>query len=85
MTEFSKRVLKIVSKIPKGKVMSYGEVAKKAGNAKAARAVGNLMMKNYDPKIPCHRIIRGDGVIGNYNRGGSVQKRKLLIQEGALV
>ncbi len=81
---FSDKVREIVKRIPKGKTMTYAEVAQKAGNAKAARAVGAVMRANYDPAIPCHRVIRSDGTLGSYNRGGKGQKQTLLIQEGAL-
>lgn len=81
---FKEKVLDVVRKIPKGKTMTYGEVAKKAGNAGAARAVGSYMRQNYDPTVPCHRVLRSDGTIGNYNRGGEAAKRALLIKEGAL-
>ena len=83
-TAFAKRVYAIVAKIPKGDVMTYAAVAKKAGNKGAARAVGSLMAKNYNPKVPCHRVIRSDGKIGNYNRGGEKAKRALLKKEGAI-
>jgi len=83
-SNFSKRVYAVVAKIPKGQVMTYAGVAKKAGNPGASRAVGSLMAKNYDPKIPCHRVIRSDGKIGNYNRGGPAKKRALLKKEGAI-
>lgn len=79
---FSKKVYDVVRKIPRGKVMTYAEVAKKAGSPGASRAVGSLMAKNYDLKIPCHRVIRSDGKIGNYNRGGPKKKFELLHQEG---
>jgi len=71
---FSERVYAIVAKIPIGKVMTYKQVAAKAGSPHAARAVGNLMKNNYNPKIPCHRVVRSDGKIGGYNRGGSERK-----------
>lgn len=64
--------------------MTYLQVAKRAGNAKAVRAVGSIMAKNFDLKIPCHRVIRTDGKIGNYNRGGTAAKRALLRKEGAI-
>ncbi len=83
-TGFGERVYKIVEKIPKGKVMTYAQVASKAGRPKAVRAVGYWMSKNYDPKIPCHRVVRSDGTIGNYNRGGPKKKLELLKKEGAL-
>lgn len=81
---FTEKVREVVSKIPKGKVMTYKEVAKKAGNEKGSRAVGMIMSKNYDLKVFCHRVIRSDGKIGNYNRGGENAKRALLIKEGAI-
>ena len=81
---FSEKVKAIVAAIPKGKTMTYKEVAAKAGNPNAARAVGSVMKKNYDPKVPCHRVIRSDGVIGQYNRGGSAEKTRKLKAEGAI-
>lgn len=80
---FSSRVLNIVGSIPHGATLTYKEVAKKAGNEKASRAVGNILHKNYDPSIPCHRVIRSDGKTGGYNRGQR-QKIALLRKEGAL-
>jgi methylated-DNA-[protein]-cysteine S-methyltransferase len=83
-SKFALRVYEIVKKIPKGQMMTYAAVAKKAGSPGASRAVGTLMAQNFDPKIPCHRVIRSDGKIGNYNRGGSKAKRALLKKEGAI-
>jgi methylated-DNA-[protein]-cysteine S-methyltransferase len=68
MKRFSDKVRDIVRKIPKGKTMTYKEVAARAGNPKAARAVGAVMRTNYDPSIPCHRVIASDGSMGGYNR-----------------
>ncbi len=82
MKSFSKKVRDVVSKIPKGKVLTYKEVAKRAGSSKASRAVGNIMKENYDPKIPCHRVIRSDGGLGGYNRGGPKKKIEILRKEG---
>lgn len=81
---FKKRVLKIVSKIPRGKVLTYKEVAEKAGNVKAARVVGNILHKNKDPKIFCHRVIKSNGIIGGYNKGVN-QKIKKLKKEGVKI
>jgi O-6-methylguanine DNA methyltransferase len=81
---FTQRVREIVKNISKGTTMTYRQVAERAGNPGASRAVGTILRKNYDPKIPCHRVIRSDGTAGNYNRGGTSAKRKLLIREGAL-
>lgn len=82
--QFADKVRAIVRKIPKGKTMTYAEVARKAGNPKAARAVGAVMRANYDPAIPCHRVIKSDGTLGSYNRGGTDKKKALLRKEGAL-
>lgn len=84
MKTFSDRVKEVVKKIPKGQVMTYKQVAAKAGNPKASRAVANTMAANYDPDIPCHRVIRSDGGLGGYNRGGPERKRAILISEGAI-
>ena len=81
---FTTRVLSIVRRIPRGSVLTYGEIAKRAGNPDAARAVGTIMSKNFDPLVPCHRVIRSDGALGGYNRGVA-RKRKLLQEEGYLV
>jgi len=81
---FREKVLDIVRKIPKGGSMTYKQVATKAGNSGAARAVGAIMRTNYDPTVPCHRVIHSNGTIGNYNRGGPSRKREILVLEGAL-
>ncbi len=85
MKTFREHVFDIVRKIPQGEVMTYKEVAAKAGNAGAARAVGNIMRANYDKTIPCHRVIRSDGKIGDYNRGGQSAKIRKLTAEGAIM
>lgn len=74
-----------VREIPSGSVLSYGEVALRAGYPGAARAVGSLMKKNWDDTIPCHRVIRSDGRCGAYNRGGEEEKAKRLESEGVLL
>ena len=81
---FREKVHAVVRAIPKGSMMSYGAVAKKAGYPGAARAVGTLMAKNYDSTIPCHRVVRSDGTVGSYNGGGPSVKKALLIKEGAI-
>jgi len=80
---FKKRVLKIVSQIPKGEVLSYKQVAELTGSPYAYRAVGNIMKGNHDPAIPCHRVIKANGSIGGYNRGEH-KKREILKREGYL-
>jgi len=81
---FTERVLSIVSSIKKGQTMTYKEVATRAGSPGAARAVGSIMKANYKPGVPCHRVIRSDGNIGQYNRGGPSEKYNKLKREGAL-
>ena len=81
---FADKVRLIVRGIPKGKMMTYKQVAAKAGNAKAARAVGAIMRTNYDKSIPCHRVVRSDGTMGGYNRGGTPRKQDILKTEGAV-
>lgn len=83
MKTFRDKVMAVVRRIPKGKTLTYGQVAGMAGNAKAARAVGAILRTNYDPAIPCHRVIRADGKLGGYNRG-LPNKRRLLKTEGAM-
>lgn len=63
--------------------MSYRQVAAAAGRPRAYRAVGNILKWNYDPAIPCHRVIRADSQPGGYNRG-TAQKVEMLKREGAL-
>lgn len=79
---FAERVRAVVRQIPKGSVLTYKEVAYAAGSPLAHRAVANVMAKNYDPTVPCHRVIRSDGKLGGYNRGGIERKRELLQAEG---
>jgi len=76
MLSFQEKVYEIVKKIPKGKVLSYKLAAQKAGFPKAWRAVGNVLNKNRDPKVPCHRVIKTDGKIGGFRTG---QKRKIML------
>lgn len=80
MSQFSEKVYEVVRKIPAGQVLTYKEVAARAGNPNASRAVGNILHKNYDPEIPCHRVIRSDGKTGGYNRGEKT-KAKILAEE----
>lgn len=79
---FTERVQAVVKTIPRGTTMTYGEVAHKAGSPEAARAVGSIMKANFDPNIPCHRVVKSDGTVGEYNRGGAERKRTLLTEEG---
>lgn len=80
-TLFAEKVHSVVRSISKGETMSYAAVANAAGYPGAARAVGTLMKANHDPAIPCHRVICSDGSVGQYNRGGSLAKERLLESE----
>jgi len=68
-----------------GKISTYKSIAILIGFPKSSRAVASILSKNFDPKIPCHRVVRSDGFVGGYNRGGSRQKAKLLRVEGVLI
>lgn len=83
LTPFQRRVLEKVREIPAGEVRSYQWVAKEIGAERAARAVGTALAKNpIQLLIPCHRVIRSDGRIGQYSAGGPSVKTKLLALEG---
>ena len=82
---FKEKVYKFTQKIPQGRVATYKSVAVAIGLPKSSRAVANVLAQNFDPKIPCHRVVRSDGFVSGYNRGGPAQKSKLLRAEGILV
>jgi len=73
---FQKKVFDIVKKIPRGKTLAYKKVAELAGSPNAYRAIGNILNKNKNNKIPCHRVIMLNGRIGGYNKG---IKRKIFL------
>lgn len=81
MKKFERKVYQIVKKIPQGKVLSYKQVAEKLGNKNLARAVGNVLNKNRDSRVPYHRVIKSDGKIGGFNRSAK-KKIELLKREG---
>ena len=80
---FSQEVYAVVTTIPRGKTLTYKEIAKLAGRPKAYRAVGNILNKNNDPCVPCHRVVRSDGSVGGYNKGQ--QKKKELLEQEKLL
>lgn len=87
-TDFQKRVYAWISRIPRGKVSTYGQVAK-ALHCRSARPVGQALKANpYAPVVPCHRVIASDLTIGGFqgHRSGAalVRKRRLLAAEGVL-
>lgn len=80
---FSQKVYEVVSKIPRGKVLTYQEVARLAGSPAACRAVGTAMKNNPDRKIvPCHRVVGSTGTMNGYAYGGESVKIDLLKKEG---
>ena len=87
MTEFEIRVYEMTKKIPKGKVSTYGDIAKALGNKGFARAVGNALHKNpFEGIVPCHRVVNSKGEMAkNFGFGGPFLQRKLLEQEGVEV
>ena len=85
VTEFQRQVLRMTATIPKGEVRPYGWVARKVDRPRAVRAVGSAVARNPIPLIiPCHRVVRSDGHIGNYSLGGPHNKIDLLEHEGAI-
>ena len=89
IASFKERVENVVRDIPKGKTLSYKEVALRAGSPNGARAVGMIMSRNKDKSVPCHRVIKSDGSLAGYNglRGnvfGIKTKEALLRAEGAI-
>jgi O-6-methylguanine DNA methyltransferase len=90
LKDFQKRVLTLLTKIPKGKVTTYGEIARALGDVHLSRAVGNAVRDNpFAPEVPCHRVIRSNGEIGGF--GGELsgknidEKIRLLKEEGVYV
>jgi len=86
---FDERVWKLMESIPKGKVTTYGLIAKKLGT-RAYRAVGNACRRNpYAPRVPCHRVVRSDGTIGGFGgktKGKNIERKiRLLRQENVKI
>ncbi len=84
MTDFQQRVYEVVKRIPRGKVVSYGVVARAVG-VNSAQAIGQALRRNpYAPEVPCHRVIRADGFMGGYLGEVSTESEKwqLLRAEG---
>ena len=81
---FQEKVYEVVKNIPRGEVLNYKQVARAAGVPRAFRAVGNILNKNINPAVPCHRVIKSDGRVGGY-RYGQKKKIALLKKEGVLI
>lgn len=84
MPSFTEAVLAVVRRIPAGRTMTYAQVATAAGRPRAYRAVGNILNKNHDPAVPCHRVVRSDGTTGGYNRGAAAKRRRLRAEGAAI-
>ena len=85
-TEFERSVLLKAQEIPRGEVRPYSWIAREIGHPRAVRAVGTALAHNPVPLlIPCHRVVRSDGMIGQYGLGGPVAKRSILTAEGVEV
>ena len=86
-TPFQKKVWKAILQIPRGKTITYKELAKRIGKPRAIRAVANAVGAN--PLlviIPCHRVVRSDGSLGGYSgKGGMKTKLALLKKEGVKI
>lgn len=80
---FRDKIYNLARQIPKGKVATYGQLARLAGSPDAARAVGMCMKQNPDvPRTPCHRVVASNGKLTGYSAGGVTVKKKMLIEEG---
>ena len=87
LSAFHQRVLRACRTIPFGRVLTYAELAARAGRASAVRAVGGALARNPVPLvIPCHRVVRSDGLLGGFSAAGGVAlKRRLLAHEGLAI
>ena len=80
----SEDVYNMLLTIPKGKVSTYGDLAKALGNPAASRHIGRILSKNQNPiKVPCHRVVMSNGKIGGY-AFGTQKKKELLQKEGVI-
>ena len=81
-TTFQKIVWNTIAKIPKGKVLTYQELAIEIGHPKSFRAVASACSKNpYVPEIPCHRVVRKDGGLGGYSAEGGIKRKKSMLEK----
>ncbi|MFA5994320.1 MAG: MGMT family protein [Parcubacteria group bacterium] len=91
ITAFQKLVYAETKKIPRGKVLTYADIARRIGRPKAARAVGSALHKNpFAPTVPCHRVVRSDGRVGGFAFGqkekiARLEKEGILIEAGRMV
>jgi len=78
---FSEKVFELVKKIPRGRVTTYGDVAR-ALNTKAYRAVGQALKRNKSPQVPCHRVVKSSGELGGFRGKETREKARILRSEG---
>jgi O-6-methylguanine DNA methyltransferase len=84
LSEFERAVLLKALEIPRGQVRPYAWIAREIGRPRAVRAVGTALGHNPVPLlIPCHRVVKSDGQLGQYSMGGAPAKRAILAAEGA--
>ncbi|MDO8560966.1 MAG: MGMT family protein [bacterium] len=83
-SDFEKRVWGATQKIPSGKVATYTDIARMLKLPRAARAIGSALNKNPFAAVPCHRVVRSDGIVGGYARG-NVEKIRKLRREGIVI
>ena len=84
-TPFQEKVYALATKIPKGKVATYGQLARLVGSPSAARAVGMCMKTNRDlKKVSCHRVVASNGALTGYAFGGVGVKKQKLLKEGVV-
>lgn len=81
VSPFAQAVSEHVASVPHGHTTTYKAVARAVGHPRAARAVARVLAANYDPSVPCHRVVRSDGSVSGYNRGGPVVKAAMLQAE----
>ncbi|HSB46473.1 MAG TPA: MGMT family protein [Candidatus Bilamarchaeum sp.] len=82
--DFMQKVFAACSRIPKGRVSTYGQIARAIGMPGASRAVGNALNRNRSPSVPCHRVVRSDGSVGGFAHGARAKVR-MLENEGLRV
>lgn len=85
-TPLQAQVYEMLRTVPKGKVVTYGQLGHLVGRPKASRAMGMFMKKNPDaPHTPCHRVVASDGTLHGYSgNGGIPTKKKMLLAEGVI-
>ena len=81
---FTEKVWAACSRIPRGRVSTYSEIARAIGKPGASRAVGNALNRNRSSVVPCHRVVRSDGSVGGFAHGAG-RKEALLRNEGLLM